>query len=43
LVYADAQTGELPQKALLRAAARVFVAALPQSAPAATPEPSAPQ
>jgi excinuclease ABC subunit C len=43
LVYADAQTGELPQKTLLRAAARVFVAALPQSAPAATPEPSAPQ
>jgi excinuclease ABC subunit C len=37
-VTADAQTGEVPQKALLRAAARVFVAALPQSAPAAMPE-----
>ena len=43
IVTADAQTGELPQKALLRAAARVFVAALPQPAAAATQEPSAPQ
>jgi hypothetical protein len=36
LVAADAATGELPRKALLRAAARVFVAALPKSATATT-------
>jgi excinuclease ABC subunit C len=35
LVAADAATGEVPRKALLRAAARVFVAALPRSATAA--------
>lgn len=37
LVFADAQSNQIPPKALLRAAARVFVAAAPQAA--APPEP----